>query len=150
MTKNSSRNCPESLRLESSTLWLITILCNVLLFSLRIEKPRNDPELPRNVNIDTFFWVVLGFLLRRNVITFWLQKLSKCRTPESPGRLRTFWVVPGHSGGHSGDFRLQWGTECAKNLSCAPILAWKWRCQGRSLWEAPCQWILLWYSRNHS
>jgi hypothetical protein len=103
MTQNSSRNCPELPRLDRRTLWLITILCNVLLIFLWIEEPRDEPESPRNVNIDTFFWVILGFFLRRNVITFWLYKNQANVT----GQPRTFWVILGHSGGHSGDFHLQ-------------------------------------------
>jgi lipid-A-disaccharide synthase-like uncharacterized protein len=103
MTQNSSRNCPELPRQHPSTLWLITILGNVLLIFLRIKEPWNEPESPRNINIDSFFWVILGFFLRRNVITFWLYKNRANVT----GQPRTFWVILGHSRGHSGDFYLQ-------------------------------------------
>jgi hypothetical protein len=116
MTQSSSRNCPELPGLDQSTLWLITILCNVLLIFLWIEEPWNEPESPRNINIDTFFWVILGFFLRRNVITFWLYKNQANVT----GWPRTFWVILGHSGGHSGDFHLQC-TRASLFVTC-----WQW------------------------
>ncbi len=98
MTQNSSQNCPRLHRLDPSTLWLTTILCNVLLISLPIEEPWNDPELPRNINIDTFFWVIPGFLLRRNVIMLWLYKNRANVAPQNhldgSGHSGLFWVIP--------------------------------------------------------
>jgi hypothetical protein len=94
MTQNSSWNCPELPGLDPSTLWLITILCNVLLIFLRIKEPRNEPESPRNVNIDTFFWIVLGF--------FWGEMSShfdytiiEQMSPDNQGHSGSFWVILG-------------------------------------------------------
>jgi hypothetical protein len=58
--------------------------CNVLLISLRIKEPWNDLESPRNINIDTFSGSSGIFAEEKCHHVLTIQKLSKCRTLESP------------------------------------------------------------------